>query len=162
MIRWDESANGPDTEVSKPSNPKDIIGSTKVPLGLVPSAAIAEEALALLDGMMKYGRSNWRAAGVRSSIYMDAAMRHIRAWWDGEDYAPDSGAHHLGAARACLAVVLDALACGMLIDDRPPTTDFPSLLPDYNRRAKEIIERYADSPVPHHWTIHDPIPGKEK
>lgn len=44
----------------KSTNPKDIIGSDKLPLHLVPFSAIAYECLAYLEGALKYGRANWR------------------------------------------------------------------------------------------------------
>ena len=71
------------TDTSKPSNPKDAIGSDKLPLHLWPALASAEGSLALLDGALKYGRSNFRVAGVRASIYNDALRRHMDAWFEG-------------------------------------------------------------------------------
>ena len=59
----------------KPTNPKDIIGSGKLPLHLWPSTATAMGCLGFLDGALKYGRSNFRAVGVKASIYVDPAQR---------------------------------------------------------------------------------------
>lgn len=101
------------------TNPKDLIGLTKVPLHLVPPAGLIHEALAMQDGAEKYGAFNWRANAVLASIYVAAALRHIYAWYDGEDVAADSGHHHLGHARACLGIILDALETDSLGDDRP-------------------------------------------
>ena len=42
-------------------NPKDAIGATKIPLGLVPATALAYQALAHYEGKGKYGGWNWRA-----------------------------------------------------------------------------------------------------
>jgi hypothetical protein len=102
------------------SNPKDLMGTKKVPLGQVPPVAIAHESCAFLDGSLKYGFRNWRGKKVKASIYIDAARRHLSAWEEGEEIAPDSGVHHLGHARACLGILLDALETGNLIDDRVP------------------------------------------
>lgn len=63
----------------KPTNPKDLIGSGKLPLHLWPTTATAMGCIGLLEGMLKYGRSNWREAGVRASIYVDACKRHLDA-----------------------------------------------------------------------------------
>lgn len=71
------------------------------------------------DGKAKYGLMNWRTSGVAASVYYDAALRHLLAWYDGEDYAQDSGVHHLAHAMACFAIVLDAMHSGTLTDDRP-------------------------------------------
>jgi hypothetical protein len=102
-------------------NPKDRIGVTKPPLDLIPPAAELHEAMAFGDGAGKYGPYNWRGNKVKASVYIAAAKRHLAAWLDGERLAPDSGVHHLGHARACLAILLDAEATGNLVDDRPPS-----------------------------------------
>jgi hypothetical protein len=70
---------------SKPTNPKDVIGSGKLPLELVPDTAPIYMATSFLEGALKYGRFNWRIAGVRASIYVAAARRHLDKWWNGED-----------------------------------------------------------------------------
>lgn len=102
-------------------NPKDAVGQKKAPLHLIPVAALAAEAGAFRDGVRKYGAANWRTTGVQASVYIAAALRHISLWYDGgEDVASDSKVKHLGHARACLGIVLDAEACGTLTDDRPP------------------------------------------
>lgn len=103
---------------TKPTNPKDAIGSDKLPLHLWPTTATALGCLGLLDGALKYGRTNWRDAGVRVSIYVDAAQRHLAAYFEGEDADPDSGLPHLAHALACLAILVDAAAAGRLTDDR--------------------------------------------
>jgi len=86
---------------------------------LVPPAAIIHEAKAMMDGAQKYGPYNWRENSVAASVYIAAAMRHIYSWLDGEELAEDSECHHLGHARACLGLLLDALETGNLVDDRP-------------------------------------------
>jgi hypothetical protein len=100
------------------TNPKDILGLKKVPMGAVSPAAIAHEACAMLDGEIKYGFRNWRAKDVRARVYIDACKRHLDGWLEGDEVAEDSGVHHLGHARACLGILLDAQESGNLIDDR--------------------------------------------
>ena len=51
--------------------------------------------------------------------YIGAMKRHLDALLDGEDEAHDSGVHHLGHVNATTAILLDAMECGKLIDDRP-------------------------------------------
>ena len=102
----------------KPTNPKDILGVNKLPLHLWPASATALGCLGLLDGALKYGRANFRAIGVRASVYRDAAQRHLDAWFEGEEADPDSGLSHLAHALACLAIIVDAEAAGKLVDDR--------------------------------------------
>lgn len=139
---------------SKPTNPKDVIGSDKVPLHLWPSVATAYGSMALLDGAKKYGRSNWRAVGVRASIYVDAVLRHTQRWFEGEDDDPDSGLNHLAHALASLAIILDAQAAGMLNDDRMYPGGLEEVLSDLTPHVKRIREKYADK-HPHHYTIAD-------
>ena len=100
-------------------NPKDLIGITKVPVGLLPAAAVIFGSLAMKDGARKYDPYNWRRKKVRMSIYMDALDRHCLALRDGEDLAEDSGVEHLGHIIACAGIILDAKYTGNLIDDRP-------------------------------------------
>lgn len=100
------------------TNPKDLLGSKKVPLGQVCPVAMAHESCAMLDGDLKYGYRNWRQKNVQARIYLDAALRHIQSWAEMEETASDSGVHHLGHARACLGILLDAQENGNLIDDR--------------------------------------------
>jgi hypothetical protein len=102
-----------------PPNPKDIAGSSKPDLSLIPPVANVHEARAMMDGAGKYGAYNWRDQPVQALTYAAAAMRHIGQWIDGEERDPVSGVHHLGHARACLGILLDAIECEMLIDNRP-------------------------------------------
>lgn len=101
------------------NNPKTRFGIKKTPLHLVPPAAVKAEAEAFADGANKYGPYNWREKGVSASVYIAACKRHLDDWWDGQQRASDSGVHHLGHARACLAIIIDAETFGNLNDDRP-------------------------------------------
>lgn len=109
-------------------NPKDAAAITRVRLDLIPGPACVAIAQALGDGARKYGAFNWRITPIEASNYIAAAERHIKSWQDREEYAADSRVHHLGHAAASLAIVMDALACDMLIDDRPPVGPTARLL----------------------------------
>jgi hypothetical protein len=121
----------------KPTNPKDAIGSTKLPLHLIPDTSLAWQAMAHLHGAIKYGKFNWRKAGVRSSIYLDAMRRHLAAWFNGEDLDPESGLPHLAHVGACVNILLDAQTCGKLNDDRPPSAPVAEL----QAKLNEIVKR---------------------
>jgi hypothetical protein len=139
----------------KPSNPKDVIGQTKLPMGLVPDSMTAYASLAFLEGALKYGRYNWRAAGVRSSVYRDALDRHLSRWWNGEDVDPDTLVPHLASALACIAIILDADLSGKLTDDRPPRQeDLPKLISAMQGNIAHLKERFKDYD-PHQYTIED-------
>lgn len=108
----------------KPSvNPKDRFGSVKVSISKLPMVAIVHGAHAMMDGAAKYGPYNWRDNPVIANIYVDAAMRHLSAWFEGQELAKDSGVHHLGHAIACCAILLDAQMTGNLVDNRPINGD---------------------------------------
>jgi hypothetical protein len=109
------------TECEASTNPKDLLGRLKPPLHLVPQSANILEAVVFSLGARKYGGAyNWRVKPVIASIYVSAAMRHLAQWLDGQDDDAESGVSHLAHARACLGILLDALATGHLVDDRPP------------------------------------------
>jgi hypothetical protein len=117
----------------KSTNPKDVIGVKKVPLHLIPGTAAAHQAMAHKNGAVKYGPYNWREEGVSASVYVAACMRHLMAWYDGEELARDSGVHHLGHAIACLNIILDSQEVGNLVDDRPK----PAPTAEIHARMKE-------------------------
>lgn len=132
------------------ANPKTAVGNTKPSVTAIPGPAIFHCALGMQNGAFKYGKYNWRESKVPAATYVDAAIRHLLAWNDGEEYAADSGVHHLGHAMASCAILLDALEGGHLIDNRghPGTTskvldrmqgDLPGMMRGWEaqKRAKE-------------------------
>lgn len=139
---------------AKPTNPKDAIGSDKLPLHLWPTTASALGCLGLLDGMLKYGRSNFRAIGVRASIYYDACRRHLDAWFEGEECDPDSGLPHLAHALACLAIIVDAQAAGKLNDDRAMAAKYREYIKQLTPHVARLKAVHADK-NPKHYTIAD-------
>ena len=146
------TAPAPGDHLLKDTNPKDAIGISKAPMSTVPAAVLAEVGVAMLEGACKYGRSNFRIAGVRASVYYDATMRHLMAWWEGEDTDPDSGMSHVTKAITSLVVLRDAMIQDMCTDDRPPrSAEFYARL---NTLASEVLARHADK-SPRHYTIAD-------
>jgi len=99
-------------------NPKDVAGRNRPPMHLIPPSAMIEESRAAALGADKYGAYNWREQPVKASVYYSAAMRHLLAWWSGEDFDPESGASPLAHVRNCMAILLDAEEMGCLLDDR--------------------------------------------
>jgi hypothetical protein len=112
----------------KESNPKDIVGSDKVPLGLVPGITMGYLAVAHLEGDLKYGRTNWREAGVRTSIYIDACLRHLEKFKEGQWEDTTTKVPHLASAMACMSIIVDAYHAGKLVDDRPKSVDASSVI----------------------------------
>lgn len=132
----------------KDSNPKDAIGIKKVPFSTISAPVIAEIGLAMMEGARKYRRHNYRAIGVRASVYIDALMRHICSWWEGEDTDPDSGLSHLVKAAACLVVLRDAMILDKMVDDRPPKHK-DGWVNELNKKAAEIIAKYPEELEPY-------------
>lgn len=131
---------------TKASNPKDQVGVRKVPLHTVPPNVLMEIGLAMLEGA-KYGTYNYRSVGVQGSIYYDAAMRHLMAWWNGEDIDPDSGLPHLAKATASLVVLRDGIINKKFTDDRPPA--LPSgWIQELNLKAGTLLDRIKDQIKP--------------
>lgn len=129
---------------SKDTNPKDAVGIRKVAMSAIPAQPLMEMGLAMMEGARKYGRHNYRIAGVRSSVYYDAALRHLMAWWEGEDVDPDSGLPHLVKAMACLCVIRDSTIRGNVVDDRPPSMDI-GWQNELNKKASDLIDRLPNS-----------------
>ena len=136
----------------KESNPKDVVGSRKAPMSTVSAAVLAELGVAMLEGAAKYGRHNYRAVGIRASVYYDGTMRHLMAWWEGEDLDPDSNLSHITKAIASLVVLRDAMLQGKMTDDRPPRS--PLFYERLNALAAAIVDKHADK-NPRHSTIED-------
>lgn len=145
----------------KPTNPKDAIGSDKLPIHLWPATATAMGCLGLLDGALKYGRSNYRAIGIRMSIYVDAMKRHADALFEGEDIDPDSGLPHLAHILACAAIVVDAQAAGMLTDDRQYPGGYRKLVTELTPHVARLKALHA-SKAPKHYTIADAPPRRRR
>jgi hypothetical protein len=129
---------------TKETNPKDVIGSDKVPMGLVPAVTIAYCALGHLEGDLKYGRTNWREAGVRTMIYVDACLRHIEKFKDGEWADPTTNVPHLANALACLSIIIDAHHSGKLNDDRPKSAPAAEVIDELGGVVKHLKSLHKD------------------
>lgn len=138
----------------KDTNPKDAVGSGKFAMSTVPETVLAEISVGMLEGARKYGRHNYRVAGVRGSIYYDAAKRHLQKWWSGEDIDQDTfdhetqdesyGLSHITKAICSLIVLRDAMINDKFTDDRPPKipTNFWN---DVQRKVDGVMVRYPDA-----------------
>jgi hypothetical protein len=137
--------------VVKDTNPKDAIGTAKVPFSTLSAPVLAEVGLAMLEGALKYGRHNYRVSGVRASVYYDATLRHLNAFWEGQDIDADSGLPHVVKAIACLIVLRDSQIQGNWVDDRPPITP-GDWVQDLNAKAAALLDKYPN-PKPAHTAI---------
>lgn len=115
-------------------------------MGLVPDTGNADVAMAFLEGALKYGRFNWRVAGVRASIYNDAVRRHLSKWWNGQNRDSMTRVKHLANLRACVDILLDAEICGMLEDDRPPAmpmSEYIDSLQPHIQHLKQLFDSHS-------------------
>jgi Domain of unknown function (DUF5664)/Domain of unknown function (DUF4406) len=133
---------------TKPSNPKDELGIRRMPMSTVPAPVLAGVGVAMLEGALKYGRHNYRSIGVRASVYFDATMRHLMAWWEGEDLDPDSDISHITKAIASLVVLSDSELQGNLTDDRPPRSP-ANWYQKLNSRVTALLEKYPNPVKPY-------------
>lgn len=123
-------------EVPESNNPKDRVGQAKVSISKFPGVAILHGAHAMMNGSGKYGPYNWREHTVLASAYVDAGHRHLDSWFEREEEAEDSHVHHLGHLLACGAILLDAQACGKLVDDRPHDGAYARTLVELNAKIR--------------------------
>ena len=136
---------------NKDSNPKDALGIKKVRwASYIPLRVLYGIGLAMYEGARKYARHNYRAVGVRASVYIDAAIcGHLVPWMEGEDIDPDSGLSHIDKAIASLVVLRDSMYAGNFVDDRPPKAEgFKDQLAEQQEILDAMMEKYPDAKEP--------------
>lgn len=128
----------------KSTNPKDRAATARLDLSLFPATARAYGALAMTEGDLKYGGYNYRVAGVNASTYYAAAGRHLDDWYNGEEVDRKTGVPHLASALACIAVIIDAVECKKLNDDRPPIAPYRELLTEFEEKVKHLQKLFPE------------------
>lgn len=95
----------------------------KLPLHLVPPELIYAVSGRLQIGSKKYGDRNWEKGIAYSKCYA-AVLRHLFAWWEGQDCDPDAeGSLHLDAALTNLTFLVTYTKRGYVgLDDRPDSS----------------------------------------
>lgn len=94
----------------------------KMPWHLLPPDAVEQIVAVLKFGATKYGDRNWEK-GMAWSRPFAALMRHMWAWWRGEDRDPETGLSHLAHAGCCILFLLAYEKRNTGKDDRPHGTD---------------------------------------
>ncbi len=94
----------------------------KDPWHLLPTDAVRGIVRVLAFGASKYGDRNWERGMAWSRCYA-AALRHLTAWWEGEDKDPETGYSHLWHAGCCVLFLIAFEARGAGRDDRSKPTD---------------------------------------
>lgn len=85
---------------------------------LVPPETMEALATILTHGAAKYGDRNWEKGMAWSRPY-GALLRHLYAWWRGEQNDPETGHSHLwhAACNVCFLIAYESRRTGQ--DDRP-------------------------------------------
>ena len=138
----------------KPTNPKDRMATNRLDLSLFPDTAICYGALGMTEGDSKYGGFNYRVGGVLASVYYAAARRHLAKWFNGEWADKKTRVPHLGSAIACIAILIDAVECNVLRDDRPPKADLDKLLSDAEALVLHLHTSFPNGPARYTEVIH--------
>jgi hypothetical protein len=94
-------------------------------------------------------------AGVRASIYIDAVRRHLTAWFEGEELDPDSGVPHLAHALACIAIIVDSMYAGKLMDDRQISGGWRKAVNDLTPHTNRLKALHSHREGVKHYTIDD-------
>lgn len=89
----------------------------KLPLHLVPPSAIEAMAEVLQYGATKYSERNWEKGNYLSVPYA-SLMRHLLAFWSGEETDPESGLPHLNHVLMNAAMLVE-YSKKQEFDDRP-------------------------------------------
>ncbi len=73
---------------------------------LVPMRPMEEVVGVLTYGAQKYSPDNWKNVDDAEQRYFNAAMRHIWAWRQGEQFDIESHKSHLAHAMCCLLFLM--------------------------------------------------------
>lgn len=92
----------------------------KVRLDLLPPELMFAVGEIMTFGAAKYGDRNWELGMAWSRPYA-ALMRHMLAWWSGEEFDRETKRSHLWHAGCCIAFLIAYEMREVGTDDRPDT-----------------------------------------
>lgn len=90
----------------------------KLRIDLISPEIIESQAAVLGFGASKYTDRDWEK-GMLWSRCFSACMRHMWAWWGGEDNDPETGYSHLAHAACCIMFLVTYEKRQTGEDDRP-------------------------------------------
>lgn len=93
----------------------------KLRMDLVPVTAMRAMARGFGYGADKYEAWNW-TKGLSTGRLYGALLRHLTAWWDGEEMDQESGLSHLDHVLCCAAMLEGTVTGRLGEDDRPAKT----------------------------------------
>lgn len=91
--------------------------SEKIRVELLPYNALLEIAKVMTIGATKYGDNNWRKGMLWSRLY-GACLRHLIAWYEGQDKDEETGLLHLAHAGCCILFLITYQLLGLGTDNR--------------------------------------------
>lgn len=97
----------------------------KTPYALIPLGTLKPAADVFGYGAKKYAAWNW-AKGMAWSVPYECALRHLEAWYRGEELDPESGLPHLGHVMCNLIMLTHYADHYKEGDDRPKIFNTPS------------------------------------
>jgi len=97
-------------------------GSKLARFDLVPVCPLFELAEHYGRGAEKYEDRNWEK-GIDWSLSYAALMRHVVAWWGGEDYDEDTGSTHMAAVAWHAFALMEYATTHPELDNRPFSED---------------------------------------
>jgi len=86
-------------------------------MDLLPPELLEGVAHVLAFGAEKYDERNWELGMDWGRVYA-AMLRHMLAWWSGEDKDPETGMSHLWHAGCCIAFLIAYEKRGIGNDNR--------------------------------------------
>lgn len=102
----------------------------KPSMSLIDREALIQLANVLDYGARKYSAHNWRK-GIQWSRTIDAAIRHLVAFNDGEDMDPETGLNHIAHAMCNCMFLLNFYVNHKELDDRHCSTTIADNLKQY-------------------------------
>lgn len=115
--------------------------SEKVRADLYSGSAYLATCRGLTYGAKKYAAWNWAKGILYARVYA-ALLRHLFAWWGGEEKDPESGLSHLDHAGCCLMFLQhyhEHPERYKGFDDRPHVATAPSMK---HVEAKRMIDEF--------------------
>lgn len=116
--------------------------SGKVEYHHMPPEALEQVMQVFTFGGKKYSAYNFRN-GFNYSRPFNAAMRHLWAWWRGENTDPESNLSHLAHAACCIIMLLDFEKNKSHLDDRYKPVNLVTKSDEITEMLEELNKRHG-------------------
>jgi hypothetical protein len=137
MNKWERNASGTRNYSTRPISLGLKDDSSKLRMDLIPVYPLRKLAEVYTIGAKKYADRNWEK-GIEYSRLYGAMLRHLTAWWGGEQNDPEDGQHHLASVVFGAFALMEYERTHGELDNRPKT---PPELPRQTYAPKPLLER---------------------